>query len=132
MKGLDTNVLVRYLVKDDPAQFAIVERRLDLAADRKEQLLIAPVVLCELVWVLETAYGCKRAEIASTLEQILRTAQFEVLDKDIIWAAWDDYRNGKGDFADYYLGRQYEHAKAEKTLTFDKSLAHSPLFDVLG
>lgn len=131
MKALDTNVLVRYLVRDDPEQFAIVEKTLDLAADRKEQFLISPIVLCEMVWVLETVYHCTRTEILDSMEQVLRTAQFEILEKDVIWSAWHDYRKGKGDFADYYLGRQCEHAKAEKTLTFDKDLVHSPLFEVL-
>lgn len=131
MTGLDTNLLVRYLVQDDPAQFAAVAQEIDRAAQQGERFVIAPIVLCELVWVLESAYACKRAEVTGVLEQILRTAQFEVLEKDMVWGAWEDYRTGKGDFSDYYLGRRHRQAGAEMTLTFDKALSHSPLFKLV-
>ena len=129
MTGLDTNVLVRYLVQDDPAQSAEATRRIEAGADGSESFAIAPIVLCELVWVLETAYGCPRADIAATLENILRTAQFEVLAKDLVWRAWSDYKTGKGDFSDYYLGAKHRQAGAGKTLTFDKALRTSQLFE---
>lgn len=131
MKGLDTNVLARYLVRDDPAQFAAAAREIDRVAEKGERLLLAPIVLCELVWVLDSAYGCRRPDITAVLEQILRTAQFEVLEKDLVWGAWEDYKNGKGDFADYYMGRCHRQAGAEKTVTFDKALIASPFFEVL-
>ncbi len=131
MKGLDTNVLVRYLVQDDPAQSVAAVRELDRAVARGERVIIAPIVLCELVWVLETAYDFHRTDVASTLEQILRTAQFEVLDKDLVWAAWKEYQTGKGDFADYYLGLMHRRAGADRTLTFDRGLARSAFFEVL-
>jgi predicted nucleic acid-binding protein len=51
--GLDTNVLVRYLVRDEPTQAARATRELE----RDERFLIGSVVLCELVWVLEAGYG---------------------------------------------------------------------------
>ena len=78
MIGLDTNVLVRYLTRDDPAQYAKAAAMIDAATDRGEQLVINTAVLCELVWVLGTAYSYSRAEIARALEQIFATAQFEV------------------------------------------------------
>jgi predicted nucleic-acid-binding protein len=56
MIGLDTNVLVRYLTHDDPAQFAKAAAVIDAAAERGEQLLVNTSVLCELVWVLANAY----------------------------------------------------------------------------
>lgn len=131
MKGLDTNVLVRYIVQDDPAQFAAAAHLIDHAADTGEQMIVAPIVLCELVWVLESAYGCVRAEVWDILEKILRTGQFEILEKDLIWKAWNDYKSGKGDFADYYLGRRHQQAGAKTTLTFDKVLINSSAFEIL-
>lgn len=131
MKGLDTNVLVRYIVQDDKAQFAAAVRAIEHAALTEQRLIIAPIVMCELVWVLESAYNCTRMEVQDILEKILRTAQFEILEKDLVWKAWDDYKSGKGDFADYYLGRRHQHAGAKTTLTFDKALAHSPIFEVI-
>ena len=131
MKGLDTNVLVRYLVQDDPKQSATARRELESAAQNGERFILSPIVLCELVWVLESAYDCSKNEVVKTLEQVLRTAQFEVLEKDAVWGAWEEYRKKKGDFSDYYIGRRHRLSGADTTLTFDKALSNAPCFEVL-
>jgi len=64
--GLDTNVLLRYLLRDDPAQAARADRELE----RGERFLIDSIVLCELVWVLEAGYGFSRTEITGALESV--------------------------------------------------------------
>jgi len=129
--GLDTNVLVRYLTQDHPAQSAAAGREIEQAARSGAKLVISPIVLCELVWVLESAYGRSRSEVAGALDRILRTAQFEMLEKDLLWPALEEYRRGPGDFADYYLGRRHHQAGAKKTLTFDQHLKNSPHFHLL-
>lgn len=118
MTGLDTNVLLRYLLRDDPAQAARAARELE----RDERFLIGSVVLCELVWVLETGYGFARAEIGATLEKVLATAQFEIEDKDVALAALDDFRRSTADFSDCLLGRRNRDAGAAETVTFDRGL----------
>jgi len=132
MRALDTNVLVRYLTQDEPKQAAIAVQEIEGAATNDEKMLIQPLVLCELVWVLETAYAFGQAEILGVLDQIVRTRQFDVSDKDTVWHALADYRHGKGDFSDYYLGRANERDGAAQTLTFDKALKGSPRFRVLA
>lgn len=131
MKGLDTNVLVRYLTQDEPRQASVAVREIALAARKGEKLLVQPLVLCELVWVLESAYDVRKEELMAVLDRILRTAQFEIADKDNVWRSLADYRVGKGDFADYYLGRSNESGGAEITLTFDGVLKGNPRFRVL-
>jgi predicted nucleic-acid-binding protein len=132
VKGLDTNVLVRYLAQDDLRQAAVASREIEGAARRGEKLLLQPIVFCELVWVLGSAYGLRKPELLAVLERILRTAQFEVAEKDIVWRSLADYRAGKGDFADYYLARSNESAGAAVTLTFDRALKGNPRFRVLS
>ncbi len=131
MTGLDTNVLVRYLTNDDPDQSKKASRIVEEAATKGEKLLVHPVVLCEVVWVLETAYDYGRSDVAATLDRILRTAQFEIPDKEIAWSAWADYRSGKGDFADYLIGRANARLGATHTVTFDKELKGHRQFHVL-
>jgi predicted nucleic-acid-binding protein len=116
--GLDTNVLLRYLVRDDPAQVA----RADRALERDERFLIDSIVLCELVWVLEAGYGFSRTEITGALESILATAQFEIESKDLALAALDDFRESVADFSDCLLGRRNRAAGASETVTFDRGL----------
>jgi predicted nucleic-acid-binding protein len=132
VNGLDTNVLVRYLTQDDPGQAALATAEVERVAAEGEKLLIQPLVLCELVWVLETAYGFGKMELLGILDQIVRTKQFEIVDKDIVWLALAEYRDGKGDFSDYYLGRANDREGAEITFTFDKSLRSNPRFNLLN
>lgn len=118
MIGLDSNVLLRYLLRDEPTQAARAARELE----RDERFLIGSAVLCEVVWVLETGYGSSRGEIAATLEKILATAQFEIEDKDLARAALDDFRGSSADFSDCLIGRRNRAAGAAETVTFDRSL----------
>ena len=62
MKAVDTNVLVRYLVQDDPRQGKRAADFIEAAGTGGEQILIGNIVLCEMVWVLESAYGYSRAK----------------------------------------------------------------------
>jgi len=125
--GLDTNVLVRYLVRDDPAQAARAARELE----RDERFLVGSVVLCELVWVLETGYDFSRVEIGATLEKILATAQFDIEDKDLALAALGDFRASSADFSDCLVGRRNRAAGAAETVTFDRGLRGLEGFRVL-
>lgn len=132
IKGLDTNVLVRYLTQDDEKQAEAAAKTIEGAAARGERMLIQPIILCELVWALESAYDFPKSDLLRGLEGILQTAQFEIVEKDVIWQALSDYRQGKGDFSDYYLGRANKKAGAAITLTFDKMLKGTQYFQVLG
>ena len=132
IKGLDTNVLVRYLTQDDKGQAEVAAKTIEGAAARGEKMLIQPIILCELVWVLESAYDFPKTDLLRALEGILRVAQFETVEKDTVWQALSDYRQGKGDFSDYYLGRANEKAGAAITLTFDNTLKGIPRFQVLA
>ena len=118
MTGLDTNVLLRYLLRDEPARAARAARELE----RDERFLVGSVVLCELVWVLESGYGFSRAEVAATLEKILATAQFEIEGKDLALVALDDFRRSTADFSDCLVGRRNRAAGAAETVTFDHGL----------
>ena len=131
MIGLDTNILVRYLTQDDPGQSRKANAEIEKGLSAGHKFFIADIVLCELVWVLETAYGYERREIVPALENILRTKQFQFENKDLLWISLADYRNKKGDFADHLIGHAGLRAGCRETLTFDSGLKNNPLFRVL-
>jgi len=131
VKGLDTNVLVRYLTVDDPRQAAAAVKEIEGTGKKDEKRIVQPLVLCELAWVLESAYGVGKKELLDVFERILRTAQFEIPGKDLVWRSLADYRAGKGDFSDHLLGRLNEDAGASVTITFDRALRGNPRFHVL-
>ena len=118
MTGVDTNVLARYLLRDDAAQAARAAQELE----RDDRFFIGIIVLCELVWVLETGYNVRRSEIATAIEKILATAQFEVEDKDLARSALQDFRRTLADFSDCLIGRRNRAAGVAETVTFDRTL----------
>src|SRR5262245_49608223 len=131
MIGLDSNVLVRYLTRDDPAQYAKAAAYLSAATDRGDQLLVNSAVLCELVWVLRTTYDYSRQEIAGALEQILATAQFEIERPDEAREALADFRSTKADFSDALIGRINRALGAGHTVTLDRDLKALETFRLL-
>ncbi len=131
MKGLDTNVLVRYLVQDDPKQAAQASRFIEAYCTNENPCLIGQIVLCELTWVLESNYHQGREEIASIIEQLLQVGQLEVMEPEVVWRALKDYRNSNADFPDHLLARVNESNGCEVTVTFDKKAAKQPAFQML-
>ncbi len=131
MTGLDTNVLVRYIVQDDPRQSAKATEIIEAAARRDEELFIGPIVLCEMIWVLESAYEFPRGQIGDVVQQMLETERLEIEPRDLTWQALDDYRSTSADFADCLLGRMNQSAGCHTTVTFDRALKGLEAFRVL-
>ena len=131
MIGLDTNVLIRYLTKDEAAQYAKAKRLIDEAVAHDERLLISSTVLCETTWVLETAYDYSRDEIADVLERILETAQFEIERVPETRDALRDFQSTKAGFADALIGRINRTLGAKHTATFDRDLRVLDTFRLL-
>lgn len=123
MIGLDTNVLVRYLTQDDEAQAAVASRLIETELSAQRPGLIGPIVLCELVWVLETSYGHTRAELAPILWKLLAAEEFRIQTRDEVMIALQAYESTTADFADALLGVQNLRADCETTATFDKKAA---------
>lgn len=123
MIGLDTNVLVRYLTQDDETQAAAATRLVETQLSAQRPGLLGPVVLCELVWVLETSYGHTRAELAPILWKLLAAEEFRIQARADVVVALQAYESTTADFADALLGVQNRRAGCEITLTFDKKAA---------
>jgi predicted nucleic-acid-binding protein len=131
MKGLDTNVLVRYLTQDDPSQSRKANAVIERALSGGERIHIDTVVLCELVWVLRAAYGYDRATVASTLARLIEAGELSIDDRDRLREANRRYAAGPGDFADQVLALRGKSAGCDTTLTFDRAHRKNDLFTVL-
>jgi predicted nucleic-acid-binding protein len=115
MNGLDTNVLVRYLVADDETQAVKAKRHIESGPN-----YVNCIVLSEVVWVLESAYGYDKEAVITALERLLSTHEVEVEDADVALAALHDYRRSTAGFTDCLIGhRNAVHGCAE-TASFDK------------
>ena len=71
MKGIDTNILVRFLVGDDEKQAKKVYVMFKKAETEKKELFVPVLVVLELIWVLESAYGISRSEILDSIDSLL-------------------------------------------------------------
>lgn len=132
MRGLDTNVLLRYLTEDDPVQSPTAARLIEHAEAAGERFHITTTVLCELIWTLHgRLYRLTRADIADMVEVLLETALFELQERDLVRRALADFRANSGDFADYLIGWQNEAAGCRSTVTFDRDLGDCGRFEVL-
>ena len=132
MKGLDTNVLIRYLVQDEPKQSATATQFIEQQCTEKSPCHIGKIVLCEVAWVLESRYGQSREQISDIFEQLLQVEQLEVDEPDVIWRALFDYKNSNADFPDHLLARVNEANGCDVTVTFDKKASKQPFFELLN
>ena len=114
MRAIDTNVLARWVLGDDPAQAAIAA---DLLG---EPVLISLTVLTELGWVLEKAVGIPRSLVASMIGQIVCLEHARIEKRGAVLLALDRYREG-ADWADM-LHLVAVSGEASSFATFDRAL----------
>jgi predicted nucleic-acid-binding protein len=120
MIGLDTNVLVRYLTRDDPAQSAAAIRLVrSLSAEAPGFLSL--VVLVETVWVLEVSYHFKKSQVEEVLETLLRSQELMMERADLAWQALRAYSSSRADFSDCLIERCSHAAGCTYTATFDRA-----------
>ena len=121
MHLVDTNVLVRFLVKDNLPQFEQSKKWFQEAEMGKRKLLISVVVIAEVCYVLESVYNTKRSEIARVLEAFLEQTWFEVENREVLLSLWEDYTSGLH-FVDSYL-IAWSKMNEGGILTFDRQLS---------
>lgn len=132
MIALDTNVLVRLVLRDDERQARAAEQVVVRARRARTPLFVSDIVLCELAWVLTRRAGVSRSDVADALEQLLRTELVVVSDAAAAENALEAYRTGRGDFADYLIREQARSAEASEVVTFDKALKGESGFRLVG
>ena len=118
MIGLDTNILVRYLTEDDPAQTIAAGRVMDSFSSDSPGF-ISLIVLAELVWVLESFYRFTKKEIEQVLETLLRSEELVLERAEIVSQALRMFRGSRADFADCLIERCGRAAGCKHTLSFD-------------
>jgi|SRR5215471_4967941 len=120
MIGLDTNILVRYLVQDDPVQSAkateLIERR--LTSDNPGFCSIVAIV--ETVWVLDRVYGFTAQEIAAAVERMLQAETLVIDNEQEVFSAMMAIKDGWGEFADAVIAALGKKAGCSCTFTFDR------------
>jgi predicted nucleic-acid-binding protein len=122
--AFDTNVVIRVLTGDDPAQTKKAERAFVEHA-RGGGVFVSVLVLAEVAWVLRVAYEWDRATIHDRLSRLMRTRGVVVEDLELVESALESYRLDKAELPDYLILGKAQAAGAE-LLTFDRRLARAP------
>ena len=123
MIGLDTNVIVRFLTQDDERQSAAAGALIG-ALTEDEPGFVSSVVLAEIAWVLDRAYGASRNEIAEAVEGLLRSREVVVENAPAAFRALAAFQRGRRvQFADALIAETATLAGASRVVTFDVGAA---------
>lgn len=124
MTGIDTNVLVRFITRDDPFQTSLASgfmNSLTIASPG----FISLVVLAELFWVLNHSYKTSRTSIVRTLEALLLTSEFILEDPELVYEALKMYKDKNADFDDCLIAKCAHRSGCHTVVTFDCKAARS-------
>ena len=124
MKAIDTNVLIRFLVKDNDQQAELVYKLFKKAESSKEALFVPLAVVLETVWVLESAYKIPRQEIVDSINELLLMPIFKFESHSAIMNFVSSAKETKTDLSDILIAHSALSAGCECMLTFDKK-AHT-------
>jgi predicted nucleic-acid-binding protein len=127
MTGLDTNILVRFITRDDGAQ----SRKADeifAGLTEEEPGFVSVVAISELAWALERTYEYSNVEIAAAIERMLQIEVLQIEREQQVLMATVALKRGRGAFADALIGELGSRAGCGRTLTFDRKASRLPGF----
>lgn len=128
MIGLDTNVLARLFVDDDPAQAKSARKFFAEHCSYGDPGFVDRVALCELVWVLTSVHGYDRAAVAMIIRELLRSSDIRLEDDEVVRDALPIFETQGVDFADVLIGLVNRAAGCAATATFDRKAAKLDCF----
>ena len=131
MTGLDTNVLLRFFLQDDPLQSPKADRIIG-SLTLKEPGWVGVTALLELVWVMSSQNRLDRAGIAAILGRLLTREEIVVEQAGVVQDALRLYRKGNTDFADCPIASSAKAAGCSRTVTFDRIAARDAGMELIG
>lgn len=131
MKALDTNILVRFLVKDDEKQAKAVYSLFKQAESAGETVFVPLAVVLETIWVLESVYGITREEIVDAFQSLLSMQILQFESQPAVQAFTFSAKDNALDLSDLLIAQSARYSGCESVLTFDKQASKSALFELL-
>ncbi len=132
MIGLDTNVVIRYLTQDDVKQAAVATKLFEHTLSVELPGFVSLITLCEIAWVLAESYDADKARIRAVIEGLLASKQIIVEEADLVWKALRAWGKSSADFSDALMGQALTARGCKRIVTFDKSAARLPGFELLA
>ncbi|MBA3811804.1 MAG: type II toxin-antitoxin system VapC family toxin [Caulobacteraceae bacterium] len=126
MRGVDTNVLLRFVLRDDEAQARSAKAAIDHAAAVGDPLLVGLLALLETEWVLRLRAHLTKESVIGVFQQLLETRDLGVESSETLEQALEAYESGPADFADCLINARYQEIGCEAMITFDARAAKLP------
>jgi predicted nucleic-acid-binding protein len=131
MLGVDTNVLVRFLVRDDEAQFEKARKIIRREIDSEEYVFVSLMVVLEAEWVLRRLYKQSKNEILEVISGLLESIDVQFEDEPAIEESLLVWKGSAADFADCLIGAHNRRMPCRATATFDAKALKLPAFIAL-
>ena len=128
MLGVDTNVLVRFLVRDDEPQFEKARKLIKREVAAGRSVFVSQLVLLETEWVLRSRYSLPKNLIIETISSLLDATDVQIEDESAIEEALFSWRDANVDFADCLIGARNRRLGCRATATFDVKASKLPGF----
>ena len=117
---LDTNILIRYLTRDDPDKAPRALRLLTRVERGEEKVALSPMVIFEVVFTLQKQYRVPRERIRDSLGDILSLRGVEMPNKELFRRALDLYARGGISFADAYNASYMQSRRLTEIYSWDE------------
>lgn len=128
MLGIDTNVLVRFLLRDDEAQFQKANKLIQWEVTAGRGVLVSQLVLLETEWVLRSRYGFSKIQLLEVIASLLDTLDIQLEDGQSVEEAIYHWKDANADFADCLIAARYRRLGCGSTATFDVRAGKLPGF----
>ena len=119
MLGIDTNVLVRFLLSDDEAQFQKAKKLIQQEVTAGRGVLVSQLVLLETEWVLRSRYGFSKIQLLEVIASLLDTRDIQLEDEQSVEEAIYQWKEANADFADCLIAARHRRLGCSATATFD-------------
>ena len=123
MFGLDTNVVLRLLLTDDPAQKIRAAKLIQQARRSETTVIITLAVVLEMEWVLRSSAKMNKAQVLNVFNLLLESHDIEIDNEKVLEQALHIYDNAVSDFAECLFLAQYQRLGCHTMLTFDTKAA---------
>ncbi len=130
MKGIDTNITIRFLIGDDELQAKIVYNIFKKAESEKKELFVPLLVILELIWVLESVYEVARTEILDSISELMLMPILKFEHQSALQQFTHSAQDNRYDLSDLLIANSAKAQGCETVITFDKKASKSNLFEL--
>ena len=131
MKGIDTNILVRFLVGDDELQAKKVYNIFKKAESNKNELFVPLLVVLELIWVLESVYDIPREKIIDSISELLLLPVLNFEHRSALQQFTQTAHENSYDLSDLIIAHSAKEQGCKTVITFDRKASKYNLFELV-